>query len=68
MGWGRSADTGRRVMLWLLGGLTVATLALLSVGYGSAEARAAEQGTYCLRSGPHTSMALWSEDEGRTWR
>ena len=69
MGWGCGADAGRRLMLWLLGGLVVGTFALLWDGCESAEARAAEQGTYCLRTGrTEHNMALWSEDNGRTWR
>ena len=66
MGWG-CVHAGRRLTLWLLGGLVVAVFVLLWCGCESAEARAAEQGTYCLRSGPHTDLALWSDDGGRTW-
>ena len=67
MGWGCGADAGRRLTLWLLGGLVVATSVLLWGGCESAKARARTQGTWCERTGPHTSMALWREDGGRTW-
>ena len=56
-------------MLWLLGGLVVAVSALLWAGYGAAQARAAEQGTYALRCGPSGgtdgSVALWWGADGK---
>ena len=74
MGWGCGADAGRRLTLWLLGGLVVAVFALLWCGCESAEARAAEQGTYCLRSGRTYNAngdlvrsSRWSDDGGRHW-
>ena len=73
MAWGFGADVGRRATRWLLVALAVATLVLLSTGYGSAEARAAEQGTYCWRIGRRLNQngdvagATWSEDGGETW-
>ena len=65
MGWGTAAARRASVILWLTGGVLVVTFALL---WTEAEALAAEQGTYCLRSGPHTDLALWSNDGMRTWR
>ena len=62
-GWGRGTDTGRRVTLWLAGTLLGVALCLLATGYDSAAARVREQGTYCLRIGPHPSgLAMWSDD------
>ena len=75
MGWGCGADTGRRLTLWLLGGLVVAAFALLWGGCESAEARARTQGTWCERTGRTYNVngdvvksGRWSEDGMRTWR
>ena len=66
MGWGTAAARRASVILWLGGGLLVVTFALL---WAEANARAAEQGTWCERTGrTEHNMALWSEDNGRTWR
>ena len=65
MAWGTAAARRASVILWLTGGLLVVTLALLWV---DADARARTQGTWCERTGrTQHNMALWSEDNGRTW-
>ena len=66
-GYGRQAGVSARAGLWIVLALLVATAVLLSVGYESAQARAATQGTWCERTGPHTTLALVSDDGGLTW-
>lgn len=67
-GQGMGADTGRGVTLWLIGGLVVASLVLLSASYESAMGRVTDQGNRCERTGPHPSgMAMWSDDGMETW-
>jgi hypothetical protein len=65
LAWGTGAATRAGLVLILAGGLLVASLALL---WCDTQARAAEQGHYCLQSGPHTSQkAMWSDDYGESW-
>jgi hypothetical protein len=75
MGWGAGADTGRRVTLYILGGLVVAVLVLLSGLFDATQARVAEQGTYCLQvgrtynvNGDLVEEGRWSDNGGRTWQ
>lgn len=68
-GYGRQAGVSARAGLWIVLALLCIALVLLSVGYEQAAARAATQGTWCLRTGPAThGLALWSEDGGATWQ
>ena len=65
MGWGAAGKRRAGLVLLLAGGVAVASLALL---WNAAEARARTQGTWCERTGrTEHNMALWSEDNGRTW-
>ena len=68
-GYGRQAGVSARAGLWIVLALLACALVLLSLGYESAAARAAEQGAWCCRTGSHPSqMALVSDDGGTTWR
>lgn len=47
--------------------VAVASLCHLSTLYDDAQARLADQGNYCWRTGPHPSgLAMWSDD-GEHW-
>ena len=66
IGWGEGTKRRAGFLLLLAGGVAVASLAPMWL---DSEARAAAQGSYCWRAGrTQHNMALWSEDNGRTWR
>ena len=66
IGWGAGVERRAGLVLLVAGLLAVLSLALL---WNGAEARARTQGTWCERVGAHPSgLAMWSDDNGRTWR
>ncbi len=67
-GWGRPTGTSARLALWLIGGLAIVSLALLSGMWDDTQARVAAAGSWCERTGPHTAMGLVSDDGGATWQ
>jgi len=73
-GYGRQAGVSARAGLWMALALLIATLVLSSMGYDDAMARAATQGTYCLRTGRRYNVhgqvvcePQVSDDGGETW-
>ncbi len=67
-GWGRPTGASARLILMVVGGLLLISLALLSGMWDDTQARVAAHGTWCERTGPHTAMALVSDDGGATWQ
>ena len=62
-GYGHQRGLSAQGGLFVVGILIAITCWMLATGYDSAAARVREQGTYCLRIGPHPSgLAMWSDD------
>ena len=67
MKWGAQPDTGRRVSLYIAGGLVALALALLSQSVDAAHARVRANRSYCLGTGPVADIPMVSDDGGTTW-
>ncbi len=67
--WGTGGVPPARLTLWLAVALLLAvSVYLLMGGWQEAQARLAERGNRCERTGPHPSgMAMWSPDGGEHW-